>query len=563
MAAFQPANRLRKQITVFTFLASTYLSMSSDWGCPVARTRLLALLAGAAGAALVAGFLAVAPAAEAVTGLTATFHVDSTWSGAYQGSYTVTNGTAGTVTGWTVAFDLPAGSSLANWWSASLTTSGQRVTAKDAGWNATLAKGQSTTFGFLVNGTGTPQRCTVNGGSCAGGPVDVTPPKPPTNPHVTGTTSGSVSLAWTAAIDNVKVTGYHVFVNGAFAIEATGTSATVDGLDPSTTYSFTVKATDAAGNLSAASAAVSAKTSAGSGGGGGATLRVAPYLDMGAYPTPVLSTIAKASTVKSFTLAFIIAGGNQCKASWFNAYDPRTGWQLDEIRKIRAAGGDVKISFGGANGEELAQACTDVARLTAEYQAVVTTYRLRYIDFDIEGFAVADPASIDRRSKAIKKLAAANPGLKVSLTLPVLPSGLDQNGLAVVRSAKANGLKLDVVNVMAMDYGSGFPGDYGTLAKNAATATHNQLKSVFGLSDAAAYRMVGVTPMLGQNDDGRIFSLAAASSLVSYAKANHVGELAFWEVTRDRNACHGALYKCTNVTQKPYDFSKIFARYTG
>jgi chitinase len=268
--------------------------------------------------------------------------------------------------------------------------------------------------------------------------------------------------------------------------------------------------------------------------------------------------------VRDFTLAFIIAGGNACKASWFNAYDPRTGWQLPEITTLRQAGGDVKISFGGQAGMELGQACTDVNALTAEYQAVVTAYRLKYIDFDIEGAAVAEPGSIDRRSKAIKKLEAANPGLKVSLTLPVLPSGLDANGLAVVRSAKANGVKLDVVNVMAMDYGGGFSGDSGTLAANAATATRNQLKSVFaGLSDAAAFRMIGITPMLGQNDDGRKFTVANASALVGYARANHVGELSFWEVTRDRNACTGALFKCTNVPQKTFEFSKIFAGYTG
>ena len=116
---------------------------------------------------------------------------------------------------------------------------------------------------------------------------------------------------------------------------------------------------------------------------------------------------------------------------------------------------------------------------------------------------------------------------------------------------------------MAMDYG-GASGDYGTLATQAATSTHNQLKSVFtGLSDTAAYRMVGITPMIGQNDDGHVFSLAAATTVVNYAKAHHVGELAFWEVLRDRNACKGELYRCTNVTQKPYDFSKRFAAYTG
>lgn len=529
--------------------------------------RRIAILAGAASAVLVAGVIAVAGTAQAATGLTASFHVDSTWQGAYQGTYTITNNTSGTVNGWTVAFDLPSGSSIANWWSATVTTSGQHVTAVAADWNKSIAKGASTSFGFLVNGSGQPTKCTINGASCAGGPVDTTPPSAPSGLKVTAVTSSSVSLSWTASTDNIKVVGYDVLIGGVANATVTGTSATVDGLDPSTTYSFTVVARDAADNASKPSAAVSAKTSAGGGGGGGgggATLRVAPYIDMGSYPTPVLTDVAKASTLKNFTLAFVIAGGNACKASWFNAYDPRTQWELDDITNLRKAGGDVKVSFGGEAGMELAQACTDVTKLTAEYQAVVSAYKLKYIDFDIEGAAVVDSASIDRRSKAIKKLESANPGLKVSLTLPVLPSGLDANGLAVIKSAKANGVTVDVVNVMAMDYGGGFPGDSGDLAISAGTKTQAQIKSVFGVSDSAAYRMVGVTPMLGQNDDGRKFVQSDASDLVNkFAKVHHIGELAFWEVTRDRNACTGALYKCTNVPQKAYDFSKIFAGYTG
>jgi hypothetical protein len=63
----------------------------------------------------------------------------------------------------------------------------------------------------------------------------------------------------------------------------------------------------------------------------------------------------------------------------------------------------VKISFGGASGIELAQACSTVDRLFAEYQAVVSAYSLKYVDFDIEGAATADPASFNRRSQAIAR----------------------------------------------------------------------------------------------------------------------------------------------------------------
>jgi len=93
---------------------------------------------------------------------------------------------------------------------------------------------------------------------------DTTPPTAPTNLAVTGRTSTSVSLSWTASTDNVGVTGYQVRVNGTTSVTTTGTSTTVGGLSPSTTYTFTVVATDAAGNLSQPSASVSATTDAAS-----------------------------------------------------------------------------------------------------------------------------------------------------------------------------------------------------------------------------------------------------------------------------------------------------------
>jgi Cellulose binding domain/Glycosyl hydrolases family 18 len=300
-------------------------------------------------------------------------------------------------------------------------------------------------------------------------------------------------------------------------------------------------------------------------GGGGTTpaagpIHTAPYVDMGAWPTPSLTTMASSGGLKDFTLAFVTSAG--CKASWFNAYDPRQAWAKDQIDAIRAAGGDVKVSFGGASGIELAQACTSVDALTAEYAAVVDAYGLTYVDFDIEGSAVAEPASIALRSQALAKLQQTHPGLRISLTLPVLPEGLTSDGLNVVTSAINAGVSLDMVNSMAMDYYRSV--DYGDAAVQAATSVEGQLKTLYPAKSAAQlWAMVGVTPMIGQNDDGHVFDQADARQLVTFAQSKHLGMLSFWEEGRDANACSGALYKCTNISQAPYEFSKIFAAYTG
>ena len=408
-------------------------------------------------------------------------------------------------------------------------------------------------------------------GACDGGPSDPpsSPPpggdtEAPSTPgalRVTGTAEGSVTLAWTASTDNRGVTGYEVVRAGSVVATVTGTTAVV-AQPCATTAAYTVRARDEAGNRSAASTAVDGTTGACS-PGGPVAVPVAPYVDMGAWPpNPALADLAVAGNQKSLTLAFIVAGS--CHASWFGAYDPRDRWKRDEIDALRARGGDVKISFGGATGVELAQACSSVDALAAEYQAVIDAYDLKYMDLDIEGTATQDTASVNRRSQALAKLQKANPGLKVSLTLPVLPTGLVDSGLAVVRSAIDAGVAIDVVNVMAMDYYLTPRGDYGDHAKAAAQSVFNQLKPLFpALGDAQVWRKVGVTPMIGANDDTAVFGLDDARDLVAFANSRHLGFLSLWETTRDRNACNGPLYRCTNIAQQPYDFSKIFAGFTG
>ncbi|MFB6367602.1 fibronectin type III domain-containing protein [Paenibacillus elgii] len=97
------------------------------------------------------------------------------------------------------------------------------------------------------------------------GGTDTQSPTAPSGLKATGKTSNSVTLAWDASTDNVGVTGYDVYNGSAVAASVTGTTATIGGLSANTAYTFTVKAKDAAGNMSAASQAVAVTTDPASG----------------------------------------------------------------------------------------------------------------------------------------------------------------------------------------------------------------------------------------------------------------------------------------------------------
>src|SRR3954453_17310943 len=111
----------------------------------------------AAGGGVGAAMAATSPASpSADTGLTAAFSKDSDWGTGYQGRFTITNhGTAATKS-WRLEFALPAGASLGTSWDANVSTSGGRIVATDRGYNAAVAAGSATAFGFIVNGSGAP-----------------------------------------------------------------------------------------------------------------------------------------------------------------------------------------------------------------------------------------------------------------------------------------------------------------------------------------------------------------------------------------------------------------------
>lgn len=293
--------------------------------------------------------------------------------------------------------------------------------------------------------------------------------------------------------------------------------------------------------------------------------KFAPYVDTSLFPAYDLLDTATKTGVKEFNLAFITSGGG-CTPLWGGVTDLASDRVVGQIGALRAKGGDVRVSFGGAAGRELALNCSSADELAAAYAKVVDVYKLTKVDFDIEGAALPDTPANTRRAQAIAQLQKKHPGLDVSFTLPVMPEGLTQPGVDLVADAKTNGVKIDAVNVMAMDYGPAYSGDMGTYAVQAATATQAQLKGVLGLSDAAAWKTVAVTPMIGVNDvTTEIFKVDDATQLVKFAQEKGIGWLSMWSSNRDKECPGGAQNSadatCSSIVQEPLAFAKAFATY--
>ncbi len=271
--------------------------------------------------------------------------------------------------------------------------------------------------------------------------------------------------------------------------------------------------------------------------------------------------ISQESGIKLFTLAFLVASGSDCQAAWFpNLPLGQENTIAGQISQLRQSGGDVILSFGGEGGLELAQVCKDVPSLRAQYQLAIDKYNVRMLDFDIESSAIKDPASIDRRNQVLANLQAANPGLLISYTLGVLPTGLVPEGIALLKNSLSHGVKIGNVNIMTMDYDTNFdPKVMGQHAIDAAKATIQQLQTL-GI-DAP----LGLTPMIGVNDvSPQVFTLEDARKMLRYAKSNgRIRRIAMWSVARDR-ACTGTkrlASDCSGVPQAPFAFSQIFQKF--
>jgi hypothetical protein len=293
----------------------------------------------------------------------------------------------------------------------------------------------------------------------------------------------------------------------------------------------------------------------------GSVYSVAPYVDMSNGQEGMLDTAITGHGLKAYTAAFVLGEG--CTQIWGDTLPIGADSYTDPLlAKAKSEGASVIISSGGSAGEPLAWTCSTQSTIDAGYQAIINDYGVTQLDFDIEGAAIADTAAAARQMQAMKDLKASNPGLQFSMTLPVLASGLTNDGVNILKAAKNAGIRIDVVNLMTMDYYSGTGTEMGQGSVSAAQATLAQMQSV---DSGYSYANLGITPMIGKNDDGSTFTLADAQTVESFAVQHSVGRLAFWSVDRDQ-PCSGtanSLPTCSEISQSSFAFTSAFVPYEG
>jgi hypothetical protein len=307
----------------------------------------------------------------------------------------------------------------------------------------------------------------------------------------------------------------------------------------------------------------------------------APYYETYLAPnTASIADTATASGAKYFTLAFLQSTGkNSCSLDWNGNSSQPLNYYASDIAALRAAGGDVIPSFGGYSadhgGTEIADSCTNVQSIAADYEQVITTLGVTRLDMDVESSSLNNTAGIARRNQAIaltEQWAAANGiPLQIQYTIPVEQYGLDPNGEAVLQNAVTEGATVTSVNIMVFDYYIAKEGvvEMGTAAKNAATNTHTQLQSIFpSLTSAQISNMEGITMLPGVDDLRKKTEVTYepdATTMLNFAQSNNMNFLSIWAIQRDNGGCPGTVDSntCSGITQNTWDFSHILEPFTG
>ncbi|QTE00594.1 chitinase [Streptomyces cyanogenus] len=278
-----------------------------------------------------------------------------------------------------------------------------------------------------------------------GGDPAPTVPAAPSGLSVTGTTSSSVSLSWSAVSG---ATGYNVYRNGTKVTAVTGTSATITGLAAATSYSFQVTATNAAGE-SAKSATVTGTTTSGTGGGGGTLPKhaVTGYwqnFNNGA-------TVQKLSDVPSsydiIAVAFADAASTPGAVSFTLDSAGLGGYTVDQfkadIKAKQAAGRKVIVSVGGEKGSVSVNDAASAANFADSVYSLMQTYGFDGVDIDLENGLNA--TYMTQALRALSTKAGS------SLIITMAPQTIDMQSTSNSYFQTALNVK-DILTVVNMQY---------------------------------------------------------------------------------------------------------------
>lgn len=291
----------------------------------------------------------------------------------------------------------------------------------------------------------------------------------------------------------------------------------------------------------------------------------APYMYLGSGDNFKLTDCNSACGLKYYTLAFIIAD-KEGNPAWYGRVPISDDLYHDQIDAIRQRGGDVLVSFGGADGKDLALVEKDVDKLQAKYQSVIDRYKFTWLDFDIEGKQLENDAANQARNIALAALQKKNPGLMISYTLPVDPNGISKHSQQLLQDAKVKGLHIKSANVMTMYFGPTFT--KGRSMTDLCIASAKKAFEQCQKIDPAIE--IGITPMIGKGGDqgSELFLLGDAKAVRDWAAQQHwVCSLSFWCVNRDsgkpskKNPDGGNT--ASGIPQQPFDYSKAMEKFTG
>ncbi len=290
----------------------------------------------------------------------------------------------------------------------------------------------------------------------------------------------------------------------------------------------------------------------------------APYEYLGwGNPQSPASVIAT-TPVKDITLAFVLSHG-KCEPEWDGSRPLKGGSDQAAIEAIRAAGGDVDVSFGGWSGKKLGTSCKTPEALAAAYQKVISAYGLAAIDVDIEHGEFTNKKTRRRVVAALQIVQRANPGLEISITFGTAENGPESDGVSLIEDAAAIGFQPSVWTVMPFDFGAPVA-SMGQTSIGAAEGLASQLSAHYGLSSAAAYAHVGISSMTGKTDEAdETVSASDFTTILSFAQTHHLARLSFWSVNRDRPCAGGKKEadSCSGIAQQAYEFTDLLAQYHG